>query len=404
MHGAHLEAALPAGTDPRRHARVLAAVHEAAVSGGELPARPRAVIGDSWQRMRRLGVDPDHGELIRPLSPEDLEQRRRDSGLTGFLPVLRDGLASIAEESAHIMVITDAQGRLLWRDGAATVRNKADSLGFIEGMCWDEAVVGTNAIGTALVEGRCVQVYSAEHYVRTHHSWTCAAAPLRDPRDGRVLGAVDLSGPASTVHATTLALVDAVGRLAESQLRNAHLAELEQLRSVAVPTLAKVAGPALVTDAYGWVAAAHGLVPGERIALPPETAPGSAMVAKLGRCVLEPLPGGWLIRVAEQDSGQPPTLVNLALRVRGGGTLSVSGGAGAWSAELSPRHAQLLHVLACHPEGRSAAELAVDTFGDPERTVTVRAELSRLRRQLGGLLARRPYRFADDIEVRCTED
>ncbi|NEB07261.1 transcriptional regulator, partial [Streptomyces sp. SID13726] len=36
---------------------------------------------------------------------------------------------------------------------------------------------------------------------------------------------------------------------------------------------------------------------------------------------------------------------------------------------------------------------------DPTRTVTVRAESSRVRRNLGGVLAHRPYRFAQDVEV-----
>jgi hypothetical protein len=59
----------------------------------------------------------------------------------------------------------------------------------------------------------------------------------------------------------------------------------------------------------------------------------------------------------------------------------------------------MFYLLALHPDGRSAAELATDLFGDPARTVTVRAEMSRLRRNFGGVLARRPYRFADDVEV-----
>ena len=55
-----------------------------------------------------------------------------------------------------------------------------------------------------------MQVHAAEHYAEGHQPWTCAAAPLRDPVTGRVLGVVDLSGPASTVHPSTIALVDAV--------------------------------------------------------------------------------------------------------------------------------------------------------------------------------------------------
>lgn len=80
-------------------------------------------------------------------------------------------------------------------------------------------------------------------------------------------------------------------------------------------------------------------------------------------------------------------------------SMTVSGGAGTWSHELSPRHAELLYLLALHRSGRSAAELADDLFGDLGRTVTVRAEMSRVRRYLGGFLEHRPYRFCEDAEV-----
>ncbi len=70
-----------------------------------------------------------------------------------------------------------------------------------------------------------------------------------------------------------------------------------------------------------------------------------------------------------------------------------------WTHDLSPRHAELLYLLATHRKGRTASGLAEDMFGEPERTVTVRAELSRMRRYLGTLLAHRPYRFREDVEV-----
>ncbi|MGH3461954.1 MAG: hypothetical protein ACRDP9_10805 [Kribbellaceae bacterium] len=42
---AALEYAVPAGVDPRDHARVLARIRDAALSGARAPARPRPVIG-----------------------------------------------------------------------------------------------------------------------------------------------------------------------------------------------------------------------------------------------------------------------------------------------------------------------------------------------------------------------
>ena len=116
----------------------------------------------------------------------------------------------------------------------------ADRLGFVEGAHWGESAVGTNAIGTALASHRAVQVFSAEHFLRSHHAWTCAGAPIKDPRTGQVIGVVDVSGPAATVHPTTIALVDLVARLAESQLREVHDRTLNRLRTVAAPILARV--------------------------------------------------------------------------------------------------------------------------------------------------------------------
>jgi hypothetical protein len=394
----HLEAALPIGADPRQHARTLARLHEAAVTGEALPTRPRSVIGASWQRVRRHGVDPDRGKPIAVLGPEQLEERRRESGLTRVLPLLRGGLISLAEQAAHIMVVVDAGGHMLWRDGSVAVRRRADGIGFVEGVDLQEQSVGTNAPGTALIARRPIQVYSAEHYVRAQHDWTCAAAPLRDPRDGRLLGAVDLSGPASTVHPNTLALVDAVTRLAESQLRTEHLGELQRLRGFAVPALAKVSGRALVTDAHGWIAAASGLAPADRVALPSSAGPGRTWLPAYGSCLLEPLPGGWLIRLTD-DEEPPPARVELDVRVPGEPALTVSGASGEWTCRVSPRHAELLYVLASHRNGRTASQLSLALFGDAGRAGTVRAEISRLRRIVGGIVVGRPYRFADNLEV-----
>jgi hypothetical protein len=51
-------------------------------------------------------------------------------------------------------------------------------------------------------------------------------------------------------------------------------------------------------------------------------------------------------------------------------------------------------------EGRSAAQLAEDLFSDATRVVTVRAEMSRLRRGLGGTLLAQPYRIAPGVVAR----
>ena len=65
---------------------------------------------------------------------------------------------------------------------------------------------------------------------------------------------------------------------------------------------------------------------------------------------------------------------------------------------LSPRHTELLLVLAHHPAGLSAEQLAVALSDGEPALVTIRAELSRLRRLLGpGVLASRPYRLVTPL-------
>ena len=171
------------------------------------------------------------------------------------------------------MVVTDADGIILWREGAARVRSRADGLGFTDGAEWTEDLVGTNAIGTALAEASPVQLFSAEHFEADQHPWYCTAAPIHDPRTGELLGIVDVSGPAMTLHPAIIALVETAVRLAESQLWRHHELRLERLRQAAAPLLASVDGPMLLVDDHGWVAHTSGIATQARIAVPDQERP-----------------------------------------------------------------------------------------------------------------------------------
>ncbi|MGW2182566.1 GAF domain-containing protein [Streptomyces sp. NPDC001732] len=379
--------------------RLVHRAREARLAGNRPVVAPRAEIGASWDRMLRSGIDPDQSTESVLLGVEEIEHRRRTSTLGEVMPLLNDGLVSLADTAQQIVVVTDGEGRVLWRQGNTRVLRRADSICLSEGAAWAEASTGTNAIGTALISRLPIQVHSTEHFVRTLHNWTCAAAPIRDPRDGKLMGIVDMSGPASTFHPTTLALVGSVARLAESEIRNRHLQALDRLRSVAAPLLCRLGGRALAVDTNGWLAAVTGMPPMDRLPLPKSLRPGRVWLPSLGMCRVEPLPGGWLVQVADGPADGAPQRVVLDLSRPRGLTVNVVGAVGTWTQRLSPRHAELLYALALHREGRTASELAQDIFGDATRTVTVRAEISRMRRHLAEVLAHRPYRFGDGVEV-----
>ncbi|MEV7124321.1 transcriptional regulator [Kitasatospora griseola] len=394
---------------PRPPARAHARAYDRTMAG-ERPAPDghpvRPEIEDSWARLRRLGMDPERPRESHRVAPAELEELRRATGLAAVLPVLRSTLFAPGDSTPLVLAVSDPKARILWMDGEQRLRRAVDAIGLEQGALWSEDEVGTNAIGLAARTARPAQVHSAEHYLRSHHHWSCFGAPIRDPRTGRPAGVVDLSGPAVGDHHYLRQLALTAARLAETELRAAHLEALHHLRTVAVPLLARFGGPALVVDPAGWTAAAVGVPAPPRLALPAENWEGSSVhwVPTLGECTVEPLADGWLIRPSAPQPADPaahsgPGLVELDLRRTDRPELRVSGSAGCWSHTPSPRHTELLLMLGLHRDGLSAAELAEALFADPGRTVTVRAELSRLRRHLGPLLEARPYRLSACAQV-----
>jgi hypothetical protein len=71
-----------------------------------------------------------------------------------------------------------------------------------------------------------------------------------------------------------------------------------------------------------------------------------------------------------------------------------------WVHPLSTRHAEVLLLLArAGRAGMNAAALSQALYGSVGSLVTIRAEVSRLRKAVGGLLLARPYRLAPEVEV-----
>jgi hypothetical protein len=385
--------AVRAGTNLPTYARELSRMHDAVIAGGRSALRPRALVARSWSRVLEAGLDPDGRSPRAPLPPDQVLARRRASPVSLVVDELRQVICSVADASQFLMVVTDADGVILWRDGAARVRSRADGLGFEEGAEWTEQLVGTNAIGTALAEASPVQLFSAEHFEHDQHPWYCTAAPIHDPRTGDLLGIVDVSGPAMSLHPAIIALVETAVRLAESQLWRHHELGLERLRTAAAPVLASVTGPLLLVDDHGWVAHTTGIATRDRIAAPrhdrPLTVPG------LGLCVPEPVGGGWLVRPAGRD-----TRVALTLDLTGVPVAEVRAGDREWRSPLTVRHAEILLLLhLAGPAGLTAAALSHAVHGDPDHVVSVRAEISRLRRRLGGVVLSQPYRVSGSVDL-----
>ncbi|GAA3630324.1 GAF domain-containing protein [Streptomyces chitinivorans] len=209
--------ALEAGADPAERAGAVRRAHEAFLAGEAVGAPVRGLIADSWRRSARASVPADRTASV-DLTDDDLAAHRREHPLGRVMPLFRELLGGIAEDGAHLLSVCDEQGRMLWVEGHADVRRRAERMNFVPGARWSEPHAGTNAPGTALALGHPVQIFAAEHYCRPVQPWTCAAAPVHDPRTRRVLGAVDITGGDHLASPHSLALVQATARAAEAQL------------------------------------------------------------------------------------------------------------------------------------------------------------------------------------------
>ncbi|MEU5582299.1 GAF domain-containing protein [Streptomyces huasconensis] len=210
--------ALEPGADPAERVRVLRQAHEKFTAAGTVVRPVRPVVADSWRRSARARVSPEGTGAVVELADGDLGAYRAEHPLARVMPLFRELMGTFAMDGEHLLAVCDARGRLLWVEGHAVARQRAGRINFVPGARWAESAVGTNAPGTAVAVDRPVQVFAAEHFMRGVQPWTCAAAPVHDPRTGRLMGAVDITGGDGLAHPHSLAFVQAVARAAESQL------------------------------------------------------------------------------------------------------------------------------------------------------------------------------------------
>jgi hypothetical protein len=192
--------------------------HSGLLADGVAPAGVREIVADSWLRSVAAGVNADASQPPITLDRGLLGDYRAEHPLSQIYPLLYDVLGRAAEDCDSVMAVADARGQLLWVCGRPAVLRRAEDILFVEGAQWDEAHAGTNAPGTALRLDTAVSIRSAEHFVRPVQRWSCAAAPIHDPRTHAILGIVDITGGPDVGSPQTIAMIRAAARMAESEL------------------------------------------------------------------------------------------------------------------------------------------------------------------------------------------
>jgi signal transduction histidine kinase len=273
--------------------------------------------------------------------------------------LMRRWLGPLADASDQLIVCSGPDGMLLWLDGDARIRSRAaDEMNFVEGAVWSEARAGTNAIGTALATDHPLQVHAAEHFSAIVHGWTCAAAPIHDPEDGRLLGIIDLTGRAPDSDPRSVGAVLAAARAIEADLRVDMQGRDARLR---VQYLERMTSSR------------------EKLAL----------VGRSGRVIADH-PGG-LLRAASVDV--PP----------GGGVVTLADGRTAVAEPLPREAAYLVRALKARRRSRRSLDLTAPVAGETRDDVDhwrrAQLELSRLAEEQAAL-----RRVATLVAAQATAD
>ena len=354
-----------------------------------VPSRP--LVAQSWERCRAVGMTREGMRLPPvPLQQHELAEYRDTHPLMLMLPICRDLLGEVVHDSGCVFAIADASGALLWVEGHSKTRHLVEQIHFIEGADWSERAAGTNAPGTALTVGGPVRIIGEEHFNGAVGPWSCAAAPIRDPDSGQLLGVIDVTGGDPAASSPMLALIRATTRTIETELAR-RLAVSDLSAHQAQGLRPRLAGGAALVSPGGRILAATSGLGLTRLSGVTDVGDGSSQLPDGRRLVIEPVGanGYVVVRFVEtSDQRDPTSPVRLSVLGRDTALLEIDGRV----VKLGPRHSEIMVLLALADDGLTTERLAAGLSSGALNSTTVRVDISRLRTLLGGdLLASRPY-------------
>ncbi len=240
-------------SNPQNNQKVMAA-WEGFLSGQAPQTNAlRCLIDDSWRRCLEVQVDPARQQALSPVNEatlSSLQHQHRELLTAGkqVMAMAKDFLA----ETETIMILTDPNGMILGVEGDPRALGAAENIHLIPGSSWNELICGTNAIGTALSIGQPVQIHAAEHFCAGIKQWTCSATVIRDPYDGKILGAVDVSGLGKTFSPYSLALAVTTASRIESQLAKLEMDFRYQLLERGMAKMSSQTDGIIICDRRGY--------------------------------------------------------------------------------------------------------------------------------------------------------
>ncbi len=192
------------------------------------------LLAESYARCRTFAVSEELASLNDDLGPGELKNllQAHTRLLSYGRLVIGESLRDLAGHD--LLLLTDADGRILelWAD--PTILAKASNHGLSPGASLAEKSAGTNAVAMALNLRMPVALNGQQHLCRLFRDWSCAAAPVFD-HDGQMVGCVDISaaeGPLLEKAALARSISRELGRLMGSSIRHPRFAVTPRQRQV----------------------------------------------------------------------------------------------------------------------------------------------------------------------------
>ena len=225
---------------------------------GIQPTELSEEIRRSWVRAReQYQIDPSIAEPRRVLTPDEMDTRReRDAVLRFPRPSWRiSRLASTSPGTSS--PISTARAGCYQIDGDARVVDRVAEIEFRPGAKSAEDLgCDGDGPGTALAEGKAIEVFASEHFVSKWQAWSCAAAPVFEPGKERPVGLVDITGPWEMQRRQAILVARAIARAVQERLRAANCVRDEVVRH-AFLTLRSTCDALVAVDARGNVIGAN---------------------------------------------------------------------------------------------------------------------------------------------------
>ncbi|MEL7648250.1 MAG: sigma 54-interacting transcriptional regulator [Sedimentibacter sp.] len=185
--------------------------------------RHKEFIRKSHERCKKYNMDYNQVYSRKILNEKDLFAKMEENRelVLAAAPIMNK-IYDFVKGSNFFSLLTDSSGCILNVIGDEEILTEAFSFKMIPGAYMDEENIGTNAMGTCIVEDNPIQISGNEHFVRAYHRWTCSGCPIKDD-SGKTIGTLDLTGYSEHVHLHTLGMVVAGAKAIEKELLNNKL-------------------------------------------------------------------------------------------------------------------------------------------------------------------------------------